>query len=208
MTQGKLLDLGTVSKRPSRRRERDFYPTPSWATELLLRHTPELEGDGLYDPTCGDGRMAAQICAERFAVHGLNDIDPGSAGCTHHDATRAEAWEGFEDGGFSLDWVATNPPFNVSGAIAHLALRHARVGVALLLRITWLEACGGRTWLRETPPTRLLVLPRISFTGGGMDACTYAWFIWLRKEGQWDTTNQRILYADPCAAPSLLGGAP
>jgi hypothetical protein len=38
-------------------------------------------------------------------------------------------------------------------------------------------------WLAEHPPTKLIVLPRISFTGDGKtDSVTCAWYVWERGE--------------------------
>lgn len=198
-----LIDPGPAGVRTSKRRQRDFYPTPTWATEQLIKHTPELSGDCLYDPSCGDGKMAKQISG-RFDRLITNDFDPGCPADRHLDATGPEAWV-LEK---VPDWVVTNPPFSHSGQIATRALLHAKRGVAFLLRITWLEACAGRFWLRKIPPSRLLILPRISFTGAGTDSATCAWFIWIRDsrtDGPWSSGEQRILYADPCDQDGLPG---
>lgn len=166
------------------RREGDRYYTPAWATQALLQHAPDLAGGTLYDPCCGDGRMARQLYEAGACEMCLrNDIDPRQTQAhRHEDATQVQTWI---DAG-NPDLVITNPPFCAAGAIARHALQHARVAVALFLRITWLEPCAGRTWLIECPPTELLILPRISFTGGGMDSATCAWFIWRRgADGAW-----------------------
>ena len=54
--------------------------------------------------------------------------------------------------------------------------------------------CEGRgAWLAAYPPTTLIVLPRISFTGdGNTDSATCAWFVWDR-----DAASQRIVVVNP-----------
>ena len=76
----------------------------------------------------------------------------------------------------------SNPPFGAAPRIVPLAVEHAVAGVAMLLRLSYLEPCENRSqWLSEHPPTRLIVLPRISFTGDGRtDSVTCGWFVWER----------------------------
>lgn len=171
------------------RRERDAYYTPEFATAALLEHEPGLRGQTLLDPCCGDGRMAAQL-GERFQSVGLNDIDARigtalDANCkqlrtfgklaflVHHNAAvDFPLWE-------EVDWVITNPPWSHASEIAQTALRHARKGVALLVRLTFLEATRKRSWICGKPPDAVLCLPRISFDGSGQtDSAPPAWLLW------------------------------
>lgn len=171
-------DTTPAKKKPSKRREHDRYLTPPLATQALLDAFPEIAGTLLFDPCCGDGRMARQI-GNRFLRVLLNDLcaaDP----MQHLDATRPESWAKWGARRRLIDaaWVATNPPFCHASSIAWQALE-AGFHVALLLRITWLEAVDERQWLTRRPPTTILVLPRIDFIGAGStDGATYAWMIW------------------------------
>jgi len=165
---------------PMSRRENDRYLTPTWATEALLQHFPGIRGDVVGDPCCGDGRMAAQLlAAKRFRSARLNDLAPipGASGLDAADPALYHQ---------PVDWVVSNPPFMAAGEIALCALRNVR-SVALLLRCTFGEPCAaspkaprnGRQWLVKRPPTALLMLPRISFTGNGeTDSAPCWWFIW------------------------------
>lgn len=161
----------------SRRREHDRYLTPQWATAALLHAVPELTGELLIDPCCGDARMVRQIRG-RFRGMLLNDLDPSaSAAGFHLDAAQAASWAHWL-GLAGPGWVVTNPPFAHAGAIAWNALQ-AGHHLALLLRITFLEPTQARTWLTHRPPTALVVLPRIDFIGAGsVDSATYAWMLW------------------------------
>lgn len=68
----------------------------------------------------------------------------------------------------------------------------AIVGVAMLLRLSYLEPTKDRGhWLNDHPPTQMIVLPRISFTGDGKtDSVTCAWMIW-HKQGKGTITIER-----------------
>lgn len=168
-----LLDPGPSSKPQSKRRERDAYFTPDWATQQLLHAFPEIRGGVLLDPTCGDGRMARAL-SSRFSRVVLNDIEPKPGVTQYHmDARNHVLYEEAR-----ADYVISNPPFLLSGPLAWMALQGARVGVALLMRCTFLEPCEGREWLTRRPPDAVLALPRISFTGGGTDSAPCWWFVW------------------------------
>lgn len=201
--QGQLLDPGKAGPRPDKRRELDAYLTPGGpggATAKLLRR-PEVRGlQLLVDPCCGDGRMPLQIAQSgAFRQVHLNDVHAGRL-----EQARA-ALAGIE--GIRTSWsqhdaadpalyvpapcaTITNPAFNIAGDVARVALQRTRQLVALLLRITWLQAAGAshkaprgdRRWLRRTPPTRMIEVGRISFSGdGATDSAPMAWFIWTRS---------------------------
>lgn len=194
MTQRQLLDPGPAAAKASTVREREAYFTPADATRVLIERAPEVSGQDLLDPCCGDGRMAKALMeARRFRSCRINDIVepdalavPGCRLASAEDAAHPSLYIPAPDA------VVTNPPFGHAGAIAHLALQRARRAVALLVRLTWLEPCGAsvraprgeRRWLTTCPPTRVIVLGRISFTGAGSDSAGYVWAIWLREPGE------------------------
>ncbi len=196
------VDMGESAPRPARpRRELDVYLTPVWAVRVLLARVPELQGETLLDPSCGDGRMAQELRG-RFRTVLLNDLDPKCALTqSHRDACDPGLWLP------APDWSVTNPPFVAAGDIARAALQHARRGVALLLRATFLEPCAaspraprnGRQWLTRRPPTRLIALPRISFTGDGQtDSAGAWWLVWLRgPDRQWIAGTIEVADAQP-----------
>lgn len=152
------------------RRKLDAYYTPPILTQALIDEFPEICGNVLADPCSGDGRMSEQLIrAGRFKSAIVNDIAAGGL-----DATRAESWMTWK----GADWVVTNIPFVHSGTIPWRAIE-AGIPAALLMRITFLEPVEDRQWLLRCPPTAMLALPRVSFTGtGATDSTTCAWFIW------------------------------
>lgn len=175
------------------RQKLDQYNTPLWVTQALIDEFPEIRGHTLLDPCCGNGSMAKLLQkSHRFQQIIFNDIDleafalvnftvdPPNT-CFTMDATQEKNWWRPDPLYYQLgfaDWVVTNPPFNQAGDIVKHALTHARLGVAMLLRATFLEPCKGREWIVQRPPTAILSLPRISFTGQGHDSVPTWWLIW------------------------------
>ena len=155
------------------RRAFDWYPTPAGATRALMARVP-LDGP-ILECCSGDGAIAT-VLAERFRVD-TNDIDGRHLTRTHADATTRAYWRTLPE---APHWVVSNPPFSLAPQIVPLAHEFAVAGVAMLLRLSYLEPCENRSqWLSEYPPTRLIVLPRISFTGDGKtDSVCAAWFVW------------------------------
>jgi len=160
------------NKKP--RRELDFYPTPSWATKVLLHYHP-LDNDLVLEPCSGSGDITS-VLSNYTANIVTNDICNSRNADHHLDMTVKSSWDQFENG---FDWIITNPPFSEAPKIIPLAFEYGR-RMAMLLRLSYLEPCNNRAdWLIENPPCHLIVLPRISFTGDGKtDSVTAAWFVW------------------------------
>lgn len=160
------------------RRKNDFYPTPEWATHELLKRVSV--GGTILECCVGDGAISRVLPAGARPSYVLtNDIDMGRYSDFKEDAARPDGWETIANG-ISIAWVITNPPFNQAAQIVPLAYEHADEGIAMLLRLSFLEPVEDRgAWLNEHPPTSMIVLPRISFTGNGKtDSVTCAWMIW------------------------------
>lgn len=163
------------------RHKNDFYETHAEITRGLLPHLPKSLGFVL-EPCVGDGAIFRSLIDNIRNVSVVtNDIDASREAYLSYDATKADLWERLS----GIDWVITNPPYNAAAFIVPRAIKTARVGVAMLLRISFLEPCQNREWLRDTPPTRLIVVgdPRPSFRLNkhgkrGTDSATVAWMIW------------------------------
>ena len=159
------------------RRRHDAYYTPPWQTALLLSHQPS--SGRVVEPCCGDGASVRLLRGAGCAVT-TGDSDPAVAPDRVGCATDPAAYTG-------ADWSVTNPPYRmpVCRDIVTTAVAAARVGVAMLLRLTFLEPTRHRhprgPWLADHPPDRMIVMPRTSYTGDGKtDSVTTAWLIWLR----------------------------
>ena len=154
------------------RRPLDQYFTPLSATRVLLKYQPNISGT-ILEPCVGLGDLAAPL--RRLGRVVSNDIDTSMVADFHMDAAKDEFWQAVGQ----PDWVVSNPPFSCCQPIISGAFSVAREGVAMLLRLSYLEPCNNRAEFLSTNPPSLIVLPRISFTGDGKtDNVTCAWFVW------------------------------
>ena len=160
----------------SKRRKNDFYPTASWLTEVLLELYPSIGGT-IFECCSGDLDMARVLGTISSVTVVTNDIDETKPAMFHVDATKSAYYK------WDFDWIVTNPPFNRAMEILQVSYDHAKVGVAMLLRLSFLEPTKNRSdWLSTHPPTYMIVLPRHSFTGdGNTDSVTAAWMIWDKR---------------------------
>jgi hypothetical protein len=165
----------------------DFFPTPPWATRALFRHVLPAVGvkevGRVWEPACGEGHMAAVIAEftqEPVIATDIFDYGYGSRPVDFLDVQLAPTFA------VCADWIITNPPFKPADQFALRALDLAHVGVALLLRVQWVEGEERYNSLfRDRPPT--LVAPfveRVAMVKGRWDpdastATCYAWFVWL-----------------------------
>lgn len=181
------------------RRQHDFYPTHSRLTEILVEQQWLQIGGIVLEPCAGKGDMA-NVLRQHDTISSVltNDVNPQVETTFQEDATdpNAACWQA------SFDWVITNPPFEYASAILQQAWKHARVGVAFLLRLTYLEPTRDRAvWLQEQADHlvwQAVFNPRPTFREGetnpktekpyGTDSVTVAWFVW-RKSFSWQRSG-------------------
>jgi hypothetical protein len=124
------------------RRAFDWYPTPAWATDVLL---DLVQPAGLIlEPCAGDCAIVAPMEARGLRVY-TQDIDRSRDVDEFADACRREAYR------IRPDWVISNPPFLYALPIVQESFKAARWGVAMLLRLSFLEPTEQRgCWLSKT----------------------------------------------------------
>lgn len=181
-----------MAKKRATRRKLDAYFTPTYQTRALLAHQPRIEGV-ILEPCVGDGSISRVLSAAvgdraRSCII-TNDIDPAMPAQFHLDAAGAELYQQVIEKYGQVDWVVTNPPYAMPlcTQIVEQALRHAKKGVAMLLRISFREPTAHKNprgpFLAANPIDRLLTLPRHSYTGNGKsDSATTEWAIWLKDD--------------------------
>ena len=87
------------------------------------------------------------------------------------------------------DWVVTNPPFRLAQAFAMRAFEVATTGVALLVRLQWLESKSRFSMFQRFPISRIhLFCERVAMVKGRYDpsissATAYAWCVWYAPFG-------------------------
>jgi hypothetical protein len=166
------------------RRKNDLYETSELAVKELLSRI-SIKG-ALFE--CCAGKGAISFALRKFFPESAiftNDIDQSLPASHHFDASKIINWVNYTlpSQNETIDWTITNPPFNKAFPILLNAYEHSNLGVAFLLRLSFLEPTYERQdWLNEHPPDSLIVLPRYSFTGNGKtDSVTCAWMIWDKR---------------------------
>jgi hypothetical protein len=174
----------------------EFYETPLEFTHALLQRV-KIKGL-VVEPCSGEGAISKTLEELGYIVL-TNDADVGREAAYHRDATEPKSWAVFEAALNRVDWVVTNPPFSRAFEILRLAHATAREGVAMLLRLSFLEPCSERAyWLAQNPPNHLIVLPRTSFTGDGCtDSVTCAWMVWTKDFADQHISVVPRFWADP-----------
>lgn len=164
----------------------DFFPTPPWGTralvERVLRHLQRekhCKFQSVWEPACGEGHMA-EVLREYFREVRATDIE---------DYRYGEAVIDFlhKDSHWLPDWIITNPPFNDGTDFVLKALELAGTGVAMFVRLQWLETLGRYERIfRETPPTLIsFFVERVPLHKGrwepeGDTFTGYVWLTWLK----------------------------
>lgn len=169
----------------------DYFPTPAWCVDWLLRAV-DLPGGDWLEPSAGDGAIIRAVSARRTdvkwtavemreemraalessGVHRelvIAGADFLSASCR----VRLASDTNFE--GYRV--IVGNCPY--ADALAHVAaaLREAKI-VAMLLRLNFLGSAKRLDFWRRHPADVYVLSERPSFDGEGTDATEYAWFVW------------------------------
>ena len=200
-----LLDIG-AEREPEGRKDHDFYETPAFQTRALMARVP-IRGYVL-EPCAGRGAISRVFVKER--PYGSGPVIVNEPYQEHHwtlddttwssvygeDATQPGPWMCSWP---MVDWVVTNPPFNLAHLIIPLAFQHAQVGIAFLLRITWYEAAENRQeFLEAHPPDAIISLPRYKYRKDKEhgDSATTAWFVWLKPGAGITVRNSAVTRAE------------
>lgn len=170
------------------RKPHDLYPTPVDGTESLI---PALKAmrrpDGqpikrIWEPACGDGRLARVLEWHGFEVVATDIRDYpgyGFGGLDFLKATPQDTW-GWDIG--EIDAIVTNPPFS----LAEEFIRRAHLftpNVAMLLKQTFWNV-GGRSrglWFDHMPDLELKCTWRLAFLEkerGKSPLMDCMWLVW------------------------------
>ena len=162
------------------RQAEDFYPTPAYVTKALLKNY-QFSGK-IWEPACGDGRMAEVIKQYYPYVECSDLIDRGYG----------ESGVDFLNSKRRSDNIITNPPFNLAYEFIVQGLKLSDKCLALLLPIRYLTGKKRAKLYAEFPPAKVIVIPnKVDFLGFGSPAMEFAWFVWEKRKKE--TT---IVWAD------------
>lgn len=178
------------------REGRDFYATPPWVTQALLRHV-RLRGP-IWEPCCGDGAMAKVLAENGHAVV-ATDIAERGFGTSGVDFMACDTVPG------GCRAIVTNPPYGDSGSHGGQSrspaamlkfLHHAMTltksvqgQLALLVRLQWVAGKRAADMMSAGPFAAMVVLTkRIQWFDMGEKTNTaqhhHAWVVFDHRHGK------------------------
>lgn len=182
-----IASLGGISNNRNRD-EDDFYATQKDSVRDLFK-IHNFGKDLIFNEPCvGQGHIADVIKENNpLSVFTSDLVDRGYPGTKVYDylensiCPSSVGW---------ADWVITNPPFKHAKEFTERALSETRCGVAMFLRIQFLESLGRKEWLQSSPLKHVYVFSkRQAPLRGGTEidprtgkkwgsAMCFAWFLW------------------------------
>lgn len=168
----------------SKRRELDFYPTPTNVTHALMQflHSEcQWHFDHplkIHEPACGNGAMSEVIKQYGHDVYS-SDIQT-TYGHTENFLSQMN-WNKF-------DAIITNPPFDLSAAFIGVAVRRSKI-VCMLLKSQYWHAAKRLELFNNRPPQYVLPLTwrpdflehtRLSGDKKGAPTMEVAWSVWIK----------------------------
>ncbi|WJJ55311.1 hypothetical protein QB910_000067 [Dabrowskivirus KKP3916] len=147
----------SATNRGAKRNDNDFYPTPTWVTEELIKKLIIPKSSTCLEPCVGDGAIW-NVIKPYFSSMGWAELSKGRDFLT------------YDFGNNHFDFVITNPPFSLAEEFICRSLELADC-VVMLLRLNFL---GGqkrydRFWSmpKYKPTGQIICSDRPSFTGKG-----------------------------------------
>jgi hypothetical protein len=181
--------------------EHDWYSTPEWVTDAIVPEIMERlcvaragvsDPDTIWEPACGDGRMAKQIlraCGNGIKVKATDLVDRGYGRVRDFLTVQR-----LSDIDVDVRGIVTNPPYGklaIDFADHALALMKPVKGfVALLLRNEWDSAKDRQRLFGDNDAfaKKIVLTSRPRWIEGttGSPRHNFSWFVWdfAKRRGQ------------------------
>lgn len=125
--QSKGLSIVGSSRNNGDREEDDFYPTPPYAVEELLKRE-KFEGT-VWECACGEGDISKVFIDKGFEVISTDLIDRGFG--TQEDFLKSSK---------TANNIVTNPPYKLALDFVLKAKQQSDKKIAMFLKTVWLES--------------------------------------------------------------------
>jgi hypothetical protein len=174
--------------------DNEFYATNPTSLEALFKAHPKiLEARRYLEPCVGQGHIADTIKKHnpRARVKGYDLVDRGYPKTIVSDYTKSKPLKR------KVDWTITNPPFTLASDFVHKALEDSKIGVAMFLKIQFLETVKRKELLENTPLKYIYIFSKRQVTfreGLELDPRTnkpwsnmlcFCWLVWEKDyEGE------------------------
>ena len=169
----KALSIVGSSRKNGEREKNDFYPTPKYAVEELLKR--ELFKGNIWECACGEGDISEVFLEKGFDVKSTDLIDRGFG----------EVGNFFETD-FVADNIVTNPPYKHALDFVNEAKKKSNRKIAMFLKTVFLESEKRKPMFqdKEFPLKTVYQFSKrvtlykngVKMKNSGMIA--YAWYVW------------------------------
>ena len=165
----------------------EFYETPPWAVEAVLR--VELLTRRVWDPCCGRGVLSKAAEAAGYSVT-ATDLHAWGYGVAGYNFLESDLPVGF--GPWRDFSILMNPPFSLAVNFVNRALELGARKIVCFQRLSWWESQARRNFWRSRPPARVYVcgdratcwrgdIPEAERAGRSVPTA-HAWFVWERGQ--------------------------
>jgi hypothetical protein len=169
----KALSIVGSSRNNGDREADDFYPTPPYAVEELLKR--EVFSGNIWECACGDGAISEVFKNKGFEVHSTDLVNRGYG--TELNFLQSD---------FVADNIITNPPYKLALDFVLHAKNLSNRKIAMFLKTVWLESDSRYDMFqdKEFPlKTVYQFSKRVSLYKGGVKMknsgmISYAWYVW------------------------------
>ena len=150
----------------------DFYPTPDYAVEELLKRI-SFAGS-IWEPACGDGAIA-RFFPNCLATDLRTDLGYGEGGIDFLTEQR------------QVNNIITNPPYSLAQRFIEHSLECADKKVVMLLKLVFLESIGRKSLFDKNMLQTVYVFRRRlkiykdGVMGKNSGLIAYAWYVWDKK---------------------------
>lgn len=189
-----------MQQRREKRGSLDDFPTPPWAGRALMEHVilPMVGWTGrcsLWEPAVNRG----------FLLRGLRDYFNSQE---IHASDIFDYGIGAQRGHFlfqpvpgPIDFIITNPPYDIAQGFIHKSLDQVNIGAAFLVRTSFIEGVNRyeQLWSRKPPTFIAQFAERVPIVKGrcspdATSATSYCWIGWING---WEHPP-RLLWIPPC----------
>lgn len=188
MTQN--ISSAVMAQRKEPHDSLDDFPTQPWGTRALMEHVlidrifnlKIFRRMTCWEPAANRGYMVRPL-QEYFETVFASDVHDYGVHLPVHDFLQPYRPDGFSN----IDIIITNPPFRLAKQFIKHGLDITSVGVAVIVRTSFLEGINRyETLYKKNPPT--IVAPfveRIPMFRGRIDptgstATSYTWLVWIK----------------------------
>lgn len=176
-SNNRALSIVGSSRANGNRQQNDFYPTPGWCVEELLKRE-HFEGS-MWECACGKGDISEVLKDNGFDTFSSDIIDYNGYLNDNIDFLNY-------NGEKKYDNIITNPPYKYALDFVNHSKKYANNKIAMFLKTVFLESAGRYEMFQDTEfplKTMYQFSKRVSLykddkqmSAGGMIA--YAWYVW------------------------------